>query len=100
MGRGGTITVDASGVVNTSGKPQRVYGLTITSNATAGGIVTLRNGTGATDTIFMTPQGKISDTTLITGFPAEGMYFPAGLYVSIGTNVTVAYIQVEQVSTT
>ena len=96
MPRGGSQRVTADGVIGISGQAIRLYGASITSGAT-GGVVNFRNGTAVTDTILFSASGTANLTVLVANIPAEGVYFPDGLYVDVDANATAVVCSYEQV---
>ena len=85
--RGGTYRITEDTALIRSGKPVRLYGASITSGATAAK-VSFRNGTAATDTLIYEGHGEPNLTVDATDIPAEGIFFPAGLFVDIDANAT------------
>lgn len=95
----GTAVLTSSGtVVGESGAPIRVYSAEVKSGAT-GSVLTLKNGTSASGTVYWQGQGTASQTTSPATFPAGGLYFPGGLFVSWDANGSGANIGFEQVAT-
>ena len=82
---GGTDLLAADGAVGRSGKPVRVYNITVISGATAG-VGVLRNGTAATDDIYWKETGAIN--TGVTFNFQSGRYFPDGCFYDHDTNTT------------
>src|SRR4051812_32517480 len=95
----GNVTLGASGVAQKSGSPQRVTGITITSNGGGNGVVALRNGTSGSATILVQFTGVQSSAAAPANFPADGINFPAGLFVSLDTNTTSVTLTMEQLAT-
>lgn len=97
-GSGGSARIAASGVVGLSGKPVRVYSITVKSGGTAG-VVQLFNdingSTAANEKFIMT--GTIS-TGATVAFGNRGKFFPAGCYCAIDANVVYADVDYEQVN--
>ena len=91
--------ITADGVLGTSGKPQRVYSLTIMGKLTGPGVVILRNGTLVTDTETFRAQG-VSEGTTTTSFGTCGRFFPAGCFVDVDGDVEYAEFDYEQVQST
>ena len=81
----GSVRITASGVVGVSGKPVRVYGFTMRSNAEPG-LVTLYNGTDDTGTEKYRMSGN-TDASADKVFATEGKHFPGGCYVTLDANV-------------
>ena len=82
-------TTDAS--IGPAGKRIRVFQATWLASAGADSLV-LRNGIADTDTVWITAAGTASKTTTLT-FGKEGIVFPSGCFVDIGssTSVNVTY---------
>lgn len=73
-------------VVGVSGKATRVFAINFLSGGTAG-VVILRNGTSASDTVFVTENGVISSGKTVT-YGTTGILFPAGCFLDVDANVT------------
>lgn len=86
ISRHGSQLITASGVINPSGDPIIVYGIHILSSGGGAAVVSLRNGTSGSATIYITETGTVS--TGKTFDYGEGFFFPAGCYVSIDGNTT------------
>ena len=71
--------------IGSSGIAMRVFTLHIISDGTAG-VASLRNGTAATDTAYVTLTGTISAGKTIN-FGTQGMLFPAGCFLDVNANV-------------
>lgn len=98
MSRGGIQRITADGVIGTSGKPVRLYGLHIISGATAG-VIDVYSGTDATGTgVLIDVSGAANQGVNVPGFPAEGIYFPGGCYIDVDANTTAVVAQYEVVS--
>ena len=85
------ITNQTDVAVGTSGKPTRVFSLSVTSGGSAG-ITLLRNGTSASGTALYHMDGTISKC--VTQNFEGGMLFPAGCFADVDANcasVTVCY---------
>lgn len=95
----GAQTISASAVIGESGAPIRVVSAQVTSDGVAASVLTLRNGTSGSGTIYWQGTGVISQTTAPVTFPAGGLYFPGGLFVSLDAHGTGAIIEYEQVAT-
>jgi hypothetical protein len=78
--------VTADAVVGTSGAATVCYGISITSDGTAG-VVILRNGTTTSGTAVMTLTGTAS-TTDIFDFGGVGVLFPDGLFADVDAHTT------------
>lgn len=94
----GQKTLSASGVLGVSGKPVRVFGYTMRSNATSAGVVQLYDGTDANGQERWKGSGNIDDGS-VEVFPRVGKYFPTGCYVALDSGVTYADFDYEQVTT-
>jgi len=79
--------VTADSIIGPSGKRIRVFQGTWLSDGTARDLQ-LRNGTADTDTLYVSAAGTISKTTTII-FGKEGLVFPNGCFVDIGSSVSV-----------
>lgn len=91
----GSQLVTADAVVGTSGAPTRVFSIHIISGGGGAAVVSLRNGTTTSGTIYVTQTGTTS-TGATFPFGAYGQVFPAGCFVDVDTNTTsvlVAYSQ-------
>ena len=93
FGLGSTTTkyLVADGSVGTAGGRIRVFQATWLASAGADSLV-LRNGIADSDTVWVQAAGTASKTTTLT-FGKEGIVFPAGCFVDIGssTSVNVTY---------
>jgi len=88
VGMSTTQYVTTDSVIGTSGARTRVFQATWLSDGTARDLQ-LRNGATDSATLFTSAAGVISKTvTLIFG--TEGLVFPAGCFVDIGSAVSVA----------
>lgn len=72
--------------IGTSGKPIRVFSLNFLSDGTAG-VLILRNGTSASDTVYVTENGVVSSGKTIQ-YGQTGILFPAGCFLDVDTHVT------------
>lgn len=90
----GTVLITADGVVGTSGIATRVFFIHIISGGTAA-VVSLRNGTTVTSTIYVTETGVIS-TGSTKSYGANGILFPAGCFCDVDTNTTSVLVSFEQ----
>ena len=71
--------------IGASGVPIRVFCLHIISDGTAG-VASLRNGTAATDTAYVTETGTINTgKTIVLG--DQGMIFPSGCFLDVDSHV-------------
>lgn len=92
----GTQLVGSSDIaVGTAGAATRVFAVHIISSGGGAAVVSLRNGTSASDTIYLTLTGTTS-TGATFAFGTNGFLFPSGCFVDVDTNTTsvaVAYGQ-------
>lgn len=72
--------------IGPSGKPIRVFSLNFLSDGTAG-VLILRNGTSASDTVFVTENGVVSSGKTVE-YGQTGILFPAGCFLDIDVHVT------------
>lgn len=84
---GGLISLTVDGVVGASARPIRVYGISILSGGT-GAVVQFYNGTSASGNIMLTATGTANKAVMVPDIPAEGLLFPAGLFVDVDGNTT------------
>lgn len=94
--KGGLISVTADGVVGASGKATRVYGISVLSGAGGAAVVQYYNNTAASGNALVTSTGVASKAVLVPDIPAEGLLFPAGLYVDVDANTTQVNVWCEQ----
>lgn len=90
MGKGYKVITE-DGVLHSAGVPATVYGINITSDATAG-VVTLRNGSVVGAAAVLVITGTASTSTYHD--LGEGVTFPSGCFVDVDANalsVTVVY---------
>jgi len=88
----GSQLITADGPVGSSGVAMRVFMIHIISGATAA-VVSLRNGTSAGATAYVTQTGNINTGATFT-YGLQGMLFPAGCFCDVDgntTSVTVTY---------
>jgi len=81
-----TVNVATTDTTLGSGKPVRVFSLTVLSGATAG-VCTLKNGS----TIWVNPAHTISKS-ITTQFGEEGILFPSGCVVDVDANCTATLV--------
>jgi hypothetical protein len=91
----GSKRLTADGVVGTSGKPVRIYSVVALSASGGAGTLVLRNGTTATDTIYVQQDGTAASKTDIFNF-AGGLTFPDGAFFDKDTNIDAVVINFEQ----
>lgn len=89
-----TTLLTADGVVGTSGAATRVFFFHIISGGTAA-VVSLRNGTTVTSTIYITETGTIN-TGRTLAYGANGILFPAGCFCDVDVNTTSVLVSYEQ----
>ena len=75
-----TVNVATTDTTLASGKPVRVYSLTVLSDGTAG-VCTLKNGS----TIWVNPTFTINKSVTID-FGYEGILFPSGCVIDVNAN--------------
>ena len=90
---GQLVTADAA--VSSSGKPVRVYMIHIISGCGGGGVVSLRNGTTASDTAWITETGTTSKGVTFS-YGGCGIAFPNGCFVDIDTNTVSVAVSFER----
>lgn len=83
---GGTQRGTADAALGTSGLPVRVKTVHFLSGGTAS-TLQLRNGTSASDTVYVTINGTISTGTTVN-FGDAGIVFPSGCFVDVDANLT------------
>lgn len=76
--------------IGASGKPIRVFCVNFLSDGTAG-VLILRNGTSASDTVYVTENGVVSSGKTIQ-YGQAGMLFPAGCFLDIDSHVTAGVV--------
>lgn len=72
--------------IGASGTATRVFTLHVISDGTAT-VVSLRNGTSASATAFVTETGTVSTGKTIN-FGTQGMLFPSGCFLDVDTHTT------------
>ena len=77
-------TADAA--VGVSGSAVRVFMMHVIS-AGSGGIVSLRNGTSASDTAYDTETGTVG-TGQTFYYGTQGIFFPSGCFIDLDSNTT------------
>lgn len=91
IGLSGTTRLTADGAVGTSGRAIRVFNATwVCSGATNINLV-LRNGTSATDTVYVQQAGANGKT--VSQNWEEGLLFPDGCFFDIDGDVDAAVIE-------
>ena len=86
--------ITASGVLGTSGKPQRVYGFTLQSKEAGAGRLILHNATAATGETAR--ADGVADGQVVVRYGASGKCFPAGCYAELDSNVQYVDFDYEQ----
>lgn len=81
-------------VIGVSGKPTRVFSVNFLSDGTAG-VLVLRNGTTASDTVYVTETGVIS-TGKTVSYGQTGILFPAGCFLDIDVHVVSGVVSFER----
>lgn len=82
---GGTqFLTTADAVVGISGRPTRVYFITVLSDGTAT-VVKMYNGTSTGGQFFHQIDGTISKSVTVY-FGAQGLLFPAGCFLDVDTH--------------
>ncbi len=91
----GVEVITANGALITSGKPVRVYNVSIVGSGTAG--VELYNGTAVSGTARVSFKAGAATRTTTQNFEG-GLLFPGGCYVEIesGTSQAVIECRLEQ----
>ena len=82
----GTVRVTADGVVGTSGKPIRLWTVSLISGAGGASTLILRNGTVVGDTAYEQIDGSAASKATTKTYEG-GLLFPAGLYADVDANV-------------
>jgi hypothetical protein len=83
----GTQRITADGSIGPTGKPIRLYCVSLVSGGTAS-VLSLLNGSSASGTQYVSITGTIS-TGVVINF-AGGMRFPDGLYADVDSNISSA----------
>ncbi len=91
--RGSPEKITTSQVIGTSGKPLRVYHVSLMSGGAAS-TLKLYNGTDAT-TIHRELTGTSGEAKEFD-FGEQGIFFPAGCYAAVDANITYATIDREK----
>jgi hypothetical protein len=89
----GSQRIVADGVVGVSGKPTRLYCVSLISGGTAS-VLSLLNGADASGTQFVSITGTAS-TGIVVNF-AGGLRFPNGLYADVDSNIASATFVIDQ----
>lgn len=94
--RGGLQSITSSGVIGTSGKPIRVFAISVLSAASPGAPVFYNNTAASGNEILDGTGLTASKAVLIANIPTEGMLFPSGLFVTVDGNSTQVNVWYEQ----
>lgn len=86
----GSQLLTADGAVGSSGKAVRVFAVHIISGGVAS-VVSLRNGTSASDTAYVTETGTVG-TGATFNYGTQGILFPNGCFVDVDGNTTSALV--------
>lgn len=86
----------SSADLGTSGKPKRVFSLTLQSKVGGAGRLILHNGTAGTDPETARVDG-VSDAQVVVNYGNQGKFFPAGCYLELDSNVQYVDVDYEQV---
>lgn len=93
--KSGSEKFTSDGVVGISGKPCRIFRAFMISGAGAGQLI-LRNGTSATDTIYVNESGAGADAQDTYGadyFGFNGLEFPDGCYLDVNANTSYVVLE-------
>lgn len=82
----GTQLSTADAAVGSSGRAVRIMCMHIISGGVAG-VVSLRNGTSASATAYLTETGTVS-TGQTYNYGTQGILFPAGCFIDLDANTT------------
>ena len=83
----GSVRITADSVILESGKPVRVYWVSLVSGATAS-VLSLKNGTTSSGTEYISITGT-ANTGIVVNF-AGGALFPGGLFADADANISSA----------
>lgn len=89
----GSQRITADGVVGVSGKPTRLYCVSLISGGTAS-VLSLLDGNGASGTQQVSITGTVSTGTVVNF--AGGLRFPNGLYADVDGNISSATFIIDQ----
>lgn len=90
-GTSGSISVTSDSIIGTTGRPIRLWAVNMLSGGTAGELV-LRNGSTASDSIWVREQGTVS-TGKTVEYGSQGILFPNGMFYDDDSNFTSVTIQ-------
>lgn len=91
---GDQLVLTTSVVLGVSGKPIRVFNMSLLSGGTAS-VIQLKSGTSGSGTIFIQETGTIS-TGKTFDYGTHGHYFPTGCFVTVDANIVSAEISYSQ----
>jgi hypothetical protein len=94
VGMSGSVNKTADSAIGASGKPIRLFAVNMLSGGTAGELV-LRNGTSASDDIWVREKGEVSTGKTVT-YGQEGILFPNGCFYDDDSNFTSVTFQFAQ----
>lgn len=92
----GSARATTNGAIGTSGSPIRVFAAAMNTTGTVAGAFTLRNGTGATDTVWVTQSNDRGDgaaASKVVFFGDQGILFSSGCFYVHGTSNTSVVFQ-------
>lgn len=84
----GSQRITADSAIGPSGKPIRLYSVSLISGAGGGSVLSLLDGTSASGTQYVSITGT-ANTGLVTNF-AGGLRFPDGLFADVDSNISSA----------
>lgn len=87
----GNSVITTSGVLGNSGKPKRVFFVSIVPEAATAGVLALYNGTGTGDDKFVGDLVAPAGTGALFDLGDKGIRFDKGCYVSCGATSGVSY---------
>lgn len=91
----GSQLVTADAVIGASGKATRVYSIHVISTGGGGAVVSLRNGTTASGTIYVTEEGTTSKGKTVA-YGDTGLFFPGGCFADVDANTTSVLVEFSQ----
>lgn len=86
MGYSGAVSKTADASIGTAGKPIRLFAVNMLSGGTAG-VLVLRNGTSASDDVWVQETGVINTGKTVEYGP-HGILFPKGCWYDDDSNFT------------
>jgi len=81
----GSQLATADAAVLAAGVPVRVFAIHVISGGGGAAVLTLRNGSTASGTVWVTETGTTSRGKTVS-FGTQGILFPAGCFVDFDTN--------------